>query len=232
MRLLGAAINLKTMEWLGPTSDKAVAKDFSNKFHRSTNVSGDVFMLAQQSERHAEYCRLAAEKGHHITPDMIDTINPDELLRMILPPGGMQRYKAWMASFNENASLGGTMLFDSDHNADQKGSTAGTDWPVNLRHGKVFAAKKTQQGCVWTLGLPFEHLSAMGFHMYPEMAGKWGLSVLHGLLQDLSPCQMQGLTGNGMHLVTQASWMMYVLSNVSAKNDKFDIAAPKPTSSE
>ena len=49
-------------------------------------MSGDVRMLAQQSERHAEYCRLAAEKGHHITPDMIGTINPDELLRMILPP--------------------------------------------------------------------------------------------------------------------------------------------------
>lgn len=138
---------------------------------------------------------------------------------MILPSGGVQRFKAWLADFETNGSLGGTLLFDVDQNSGTKGSTSGDDWPVNLRHGSIFAVKRVGDGkWDWRLGCPFECLAPMGFHMYPEMAGAWGVSPMREILGAFAANQIQGITGNGMHLAIQASWMLYVLSNIVVKD--------------
>ena len=45
---------------------------------------------------------------------------------------------------------------------------------------------------------------------------------------DLSPCQQHGLLGNGMHLVTQASWQLYCLSQMSLRDsDDADAQTPR-----
>ncbi len=96
---------------------------------------------------------------------------------------------------------------------------SGSEWPVNLRHGSIFAAKQVKEGVwQWRMGCPFEYLAAMGFHMYPDMSGSWGVSPLRGILEPYSAGQIQSLAGNGMHLVTQASFMLYVLSYTAVKD--------------
>ena len=64
------------------------------------------------------------------------------------------------------------------------------------------------------MAVPLEYTSALGFHIYTPMSDKWGTSPLEPLLRNLSSASLQQLSGNGMHLVTQCSWMFYVLCNV------------------
>ena len=181
-------------------------------------MSGDVFMMAPDSELHAGYARLAATRGFHIDPAHVQDVTQDELMRMILLPGGVQRFRGWLEDC-EKGSLGGTLLFDVDHNCNTKGSTSGSEWPVNLRHGSIFAARQVKAGVwQWRMGCPFEYLAAMGFHMYPGMSGAWGVSPLRGILEQYSAGQIQSLAGNGMHLVTQSAFMLYVLGNTVVKD--------------
>ena len=96
---------------------------------------------------------------------------------------------------------------------------------MNLRHGSIFAARQVKAGVwQWRMGCPFEYLAAMGFHMYPDMSGAWGVSPLRGLLEQYGSGQIQSLAGNGMHLVTQSAFMLYVLGNTVVK-DSDEISA-------
>ena len=54
--------------------------------------------------------------------------------------------------------------------------------------------------------------------MYPGMSGAWGVSPLRGILEQYSAGQIQSLAGNGMHLVTQSAFMLYVLGNTVVKD--------------
>ena len=55
-----------------------------------------------------------------------DSTGADEdVLRMVLPPGGVQRYREWLEQYDELSSLGGTMLFDVMHHPG-KGNAGGT----------------------------------------------------------------------------------------------------------
>ena len=191
-------------------------------------MTGDILMMASDEQRHAHYCKLAATQGFHLHPSDIPNIPKDELLRMILPPGGVQRFQEWLKDNDKKGSLGGTLLFDAAHHVHAKGSTSGTDWPVNLRHGTVVAAHWEQDGkCSWKVACPFEYLVAMGFHMFPEMAHSWGLSPLHSVLSDYSAAHIQHLVGNGMHLVTQASFMLYTLSFITVRGSEVKVKSCK-----
>ena len=102
-------------------------------------------------------------------PAEIPNIPKDELLRMILPPGGVQRFRDWLNHCNDLGCLGGTVFFDVDHNAGSKGSMCGSEWPVNLRHGTVVCARRSPEGSWdWDVACPFEHMASMGFHMFPR----------------------------------------------------------------
>jgi hypothetical protein len=219
LRLLAAGISTQTLEWLGPDSDKAIAKDYADKFHRAVKVAGDVLIASPREDELKEMVRLAAAQGYHVTAQELDTVDEDELLRMMFPPGGVQRFKEWMAKFSNQAEGSHTLLFDMDHHPDTRGTTAGEDRPVNLRHGTLIAAKRDQGGAVkWRLATGLDFLTAMGFHAFPQVAGQWGLSPMMPILSHLKNNQLHSLIGNGMHLVTQATWMVYVLSNVSKRH--------------
>lgn len=146
MRVLAAGLSCKTVEWVGPSSDEKIAEDFTSRFHRSTTLSGDVFMMASDCELHTEYAALVANRCFRISPPEVEGIPKDELLRMILPLGGVQRFKGWRKEYESNGSLGGTLLFDADHLPGMSGSTSGSDWLVNLRHGSVFSTKRIACG--------------------------------------------------------------------------------------
>ena len=79
MRWLVAALNIKTMAWVGPSSDAAITNGHSAKFHRSTAVPGDVFMMAPDAEVRAGCCRLARARGYYIDDDKIDDVPTEDL---------------------------------------------------------------------------------------------------------------------------------------------------------
>ena len=88
--------------------------------------------------------------------------------------------------------------------------------PVCLRHGTVFLVKNNDPG-TFRLVTAKEHLAAMGFHMFPGQSNSFGVSRMAQLFEDccLTSQQTKKLLGNGMHLVTQAAWMLYVLGNTA-----------------
>lgn len=213
MRVVGAALNLKTVEWHGPADLHEVQKDFSNRFHKVIELSGDIFALASDEERLSEYCEYALKQKNHLSPEKIGLTEKAELLRLLLPPGGVQRFYEWLECSSASGG-GGSFMFDLDHHPNSKGSSGGSDWPVNLRHGTVMTVQDHDADS-WQLRTTFEHFAAMGFLVFPELCKHFDGYPLKSFLQTFSSSQLKRFLGNGMHLVTQCAWMFYVLGNTS-----------------
>ena len=80
----------------------------------------------------------------------------------------------------------------------------------------VCARRPPEGSWEWEMACPFEFLASMGFHMFPKMADSFGMSPLHSVLSEYVAGQVHSLLGNGMHLVTQAPFMFYVLAFIMA----------------
>ena len=217
MRVVGAALNSKTVQWHGPVSQAEVQADFDQRFHKAVALNGDVFALASDEERFREYCFMALKQKNYLEPSDIGSIGKNELLRLMLPPGGVQRFNEWMDIAYSGSSLMGRYMFDCDHHPSSKGSSGGSDWPVNLRHGTVMAVDANNRDS-WKLMTPFEHFAAMGFLVFPDLYENFGRFPLTDFLKTFSASQLKKFLGNGMHLVTQCAWMFYVLGNTSLKD--------------
>ena len=220
MRVVGAALNLKTVIWHGPEEVHDIQKDFARRFHRATSVSGDIFALASDAERMEEYCSLALKQKNHLRAEELAVFPKHELLRLLLPPGGVQRFYEWMDSAFD-MGLGDKFMFDVDHYPNTKGTSGGTDWPVNLRHGTVMSVSSDDPDS-WKLMTAFEHFAAMGYLVFPELSEKFGEYPSKHFLQSFSSSQLKKFLGNGMHLVTQCAWMLYVLGNTSLIDPRQD----------
>eukprot|EP00969_Alexandrium_andersonii_P346559 15321139-Alexandrium_andersonii.AAC.1 len=66
-------------------------------------------------------------------------------MAMLFSPGGLQRIEAWLKVRADYESADGEYLFDADHNAGKKGSTAGPDMPCLLTHGSVVYAPRAAE---------------------------------------------------------------------------------------
>ena len=78
----------------------------------------------------------------------------------------------------------------------------------------------------WRIATMDDHMTSMGFCMKETVGSPFGITPMKGIMGDLSPCQQHGLLGNGMHLVTQASWQLYCLSQMSLRDsDDADASA-------
>ena len=113
------------------------------------------------------------------------------------------------------------LIADVEHNVGVKGSTPGAEWPVQLTHGSFLDIKDDIDDT--KMAISFEHLAAMGFNMYPP---EDSLLPQSGLVEALgggtfSRREIKMMAGNSMHVVTQAAWMCYVLSNI--------VRCPEPT---
>ena len=123
MRVLGAALNRASILWLGPDSPAKIQEDFAQRFHRAVATSGDLFCVAPPEDVQREYCLLAKKHGQFLDHQSVQTLSKAELLRAMLPPGGVQRFHEWVQAGREQSlqSLGGTFLFDADHHPTLRG---------------------------------------------------------------------------------------------------------------
>ena len=88
-------------------------------------------------------------------------------------------------------------------------------FPVQLTHGHILCFNGNQDK--WQLATPKEHMIANGFHaipaaLPPEYPVCGLVEVLDGL--EVPPRELKQLSGNGMNLLTQSSWMVYVMSHI------------------
>ena len=109
----------------------------------------------------------------------------------------------------------GEFIADIDHNPGMKGSLGGPDVPVILTHGAVMYLPRARAGQEqrWRLATGLEHFAFQGFLMH-EPCGPFGLSRRKEVLEGLSEREKKRLAGNGMHLVTQTSFIYYTLAHV------------------
>ena len=207
-RLLMCGLNLKTLRWVGPDN---YVHDFKQRYYRGMRLSGDTFFEAPEDEVHAEYMHLAHGRKFQVSRAEVSSLSTQAMLDMALPPGArlrLQHYHEKRANLEPDQVL----ICDVDHNPDTKGSSPGSEWPVQLTHGTFINVTHDPEKDRVAIGM--EHLSAMGFNIYPPQDCSLHRSRLVDVLKALPTRQQKLLAGNGMHLVTQAAWMMYVLANV------------------
>ena len=209
-RLLMCGIVKSQFVWAGPTDYE---EDFARRFYKGMSVQGDVFFRASRAERDEEYTEIARARKFQVSSEHLKSMRAQAVLEMILPPGALVR--AFTHNGNrETLAADEVLIVDVDHNVGSKGSTPGSEWPVQLTHGTFMNI--TEDIADMQVAVAREHLLAMGFNMYPP---EGSLLPPSPLVTALSACSMsrseiKRLGGNSMHMVTQAAWMMYVLSNL------------------
>ena len=163
LRVMGAAINMATCVWLGPGSPQEIAEDFAAKFFRSLQATGDIFCMSTEAELLEEYRFLAERQKNILSVEDIANMKHRELLRAVLPPGGVQRFDEWLQHGFEQGleSLGGSFFFDVDHHP-IKGATGSPLMPVSLRHATMCRVNNFLPES-WRVITAKEQLAAMGF---------------------------------------------------------------------
>jgi hypothetical protein len=216
LRVLGVGLNRKTVAFSGPEDAASLQAHFESFFHKGISMDGKDLLRAPAEMREAECIQLARTQKFQLTAEHLRETPKDELLRMLFPPGAVARLDAWMRHLSALDTTQMDPMFDLDHHATSKGSTAGPDWPVSLRHGSVMSVREGDPNS-WTLACSAEALAALGWHLFPTDGSEFGPSPLCDHLLSLTSAQQKVLAGNGMRLVTQANWMWYVFAHVSRK---------------
>ena len=130
------------------------------------------------------------------------------------PAGMAQRYREWQDFYSSHSGCPGYCC-DLDHHPESRGSAGGMSFPVQLTHGHILCFSGNQEE--WQLATAKEHMCANGFHAVPSATPpEFPLCGLVPVLDSLGlePRQLKELSGNGMNLATQSSWMLYVMANV------------------
>ena len=143
----------------------------------------------------------------------------EDLLQVMGPPGLGQRKREWDAFHAETSGASGFMC-DLDHHPKTKGVGAGMLFPVQLTHGMICSYGEAGS---WRIATAKEHMCANGFRALPATTNKdFGICPLVKVLDSMnvSPQQIKFMSGNGMNLVTQTTWMAYILSNISRVDRK------------
>ena len=216
-RVLGALINNSTTIWTGPVG-QALQDDFRDAFWRSPQLTGKDLLCNSEDSRWQYYMSLA---GSHWVGSVDDLkALPDwELMTYLGPPGMAQRHHEWRSWMFENHWIQGGVedfMVDLDHHPGTRGCTGGRDFPTQMCHGTVAALSASS----WRLVTPLERFCALGFHALPAVCTQWPECDLMRILcqENISRSGLHRLTGNAMHLATQAAWMLYVISHCARRD--------------
>ena len=220
-RVLGALLSRLTVEWHGPPSQQAVELEFMFLFTRSMQMTATDIICESDESRWAMYLQMANERGKKagrvFSKDELMALPPWQLLTLIQPVGAPQRLDEWYDYMEQEFPMqeGQAFFCDIDHHPRTR-STGGREWPSQLTHGTVMAIFGRDR---WKMATPKEFMGALGLHSLPQFCGSNPMCPVVGIMDGLglTDKEVRLLCGNGMHLMTQAAWQMYVLSNISDK---------------
>ena len=128
-------------------------------------------------------------------------------------PGIIRRINEWESKKKNDLTIVQTSpcSVDLDHNVN-KGNSHGPWIPTQLQHNTFMDINHSDRP--WRVATGMEHFAAMGWPVFGPMQLMFGKNPMTKIFADLPIRSQKSLSGNSMHLVTQAAWMMYVLANV------------------
>ena len=218
-RSLAAGINLSTLVWVGPEPDD-IQDDFNRMFHRSLQLSADVFFNATVDEVFMDANVMAASRNRALSENHRQQ-SMSEYLDLLVPPFNVSakgEYEDYFASL----SLKPPFYADLDHHPG-RGPRCGSTMPTMDTHPRIYG---------WTeqrLATPLELLTVQGIDMPGPLLGNRSESPLVRLFRGLKRHQQLHLVGNGMHVPTMSAWFLYVCSHCRKRSDFF--ALPSQISS-
>ena len=216
-RFFGAAINKKTLLWLGPSQDE-VGKDFDKFCGRSCELSGRAYLQAPPAEIHNMVQIIAHGRKtslpHFYKGNKKTAASMIDVLPKLLPPGACSRVGDYERQRRETRGTGTDSAYfvDLDHNPG-KGPTAGAHWPCMLTHNSIYSFPDER------LVTEGECFSAMGVDWYPRLSGTRACSQLKDHLQMLSRADQRFLAGNSIHIPSAMAWMLYIWCNCAFRSD-------------
>ena len=223
-RVLGAVLNRLTVQWVGPPTRESVEIEFNQMFARSMQITATALLVDSDDNRWEMYLRIANKRGEKrgrvFTMKQLKRLQPWQLLTFIQPPGACARLAEWYDYMEQHHPMqpGEAFFCDIDHHPGTR-STGGKEFPSQLTHGTVLAIFGRED---WKMCTPKEHMAALGFHALPRHCHAFPecpvVSVLDRL--NIEDADVKHLCGNGMHLQTQAAWMIYIISNIQSKQDQ------------
>jgi len=214
-RVLCFCGNRKTLVWTGAETNELFMQDFHRRFSRTVVLAGSSLMCDTESNRWAAYRDIAMRRGHDLTVQELEDMPVDDMTDLIGPPGFGQRLAEWSSFHQANVGAPGFMA-DCDHHPVVGRNAGGMTWPVQLTHGTIvcFGGGGPHD---WRMATAKEHMVAQGFHAVPAASSSLHpVCPLADILDQLqvSSKDVKKLSGNGMSLITQSSFMMCIFANV------------------
>jgi hypothetical protein len=206
-------LNKKRLQWKGANDYRSA---FADKYYRMTQVTGDALFCAPDDHVHRYYQDLAKSHGHDLSIEKIRTSNPRELLPYLVTPGNVAIFEEHKGRMQSLQSVGGTYIADI-HQHPGAASTPGPDFPSQLRHGMVTSFR--QGGEVPRLASGLEHLSAQGFHLFPDTTKDHAFTKMLPIFSRMRDSDLKDVSGNGMHLAPLSAWLVFCLANVAKITD-------------
>ena len=189
--------------------------DFHKRFSRTVVLAGSSLMCDSEVNRWTAYRDAAKRRGHDLTIQELQDLPVDDLTDLVGPAGFGQRLAEW-SSFHEANNGAPGFMADCDHHPVVGRNAGGMTFPVQLTHGSIVcfggAGRKD-----WRMATAKEHMVAQGFHAVPGASSSvHPVCPLANILDELrvSSKDIKKLSGNGMNLVTQSAFMMYIFANV------------------
>ena len=128
--------------------------------------------------------------------------------------------REWREKREALGRKGECFMVDLEQRPGTKGCTAGPEWPTQLTHGIMCALGDDEDD--WKIMTGTEHFLAHGLTFHQTWLSTDSVDQFMRITLNLKTHHKKQLLGNGMHLLTQACWMLYVLANT------IEVDQPKP----
>jgi hypothetical protein len=221
LRNYACGLNRAKWVWVGPSTNPAVQKDFETKFHRPVAARGNIFLSAGAPEvrRFGSELALATSRKSQISKfcdaDDESTTSMSEYLHLICSARMMSRKASYEKHFTDSL-VAPPWFADLDANLGWGQGAEASFVPTLVTHPRIFVWPKGMSLEGQRFMLPEELLSCHGFGMTCD---------LHHIFKSLDNRSKGVLLGNGMHLPSLGSFMMYVLSNIKPIGDFYRLGA-------
>ena len=208
---MAAALDMKSLAWVGPDTQSDIEVDFMNFVERHTVMDADVW-TSLDTEANLFAARLEMSNG---TFNDCDAARCDKLpiTRFFPTVAAKNRMQGYIdRASNKAGTASGDVACDPSQNPETRGRAS--PWLPTLTRGTKpiwLSPAVGDRGYVYTMR---ELAFSQGWPSIPTSGNHAARSTLAFDLHKLPTCQQRSLLGNGMHLCSLASFFIYVMAHV------------------
>lgn len=186
-RFLGAAMNRLTTCCTMALPDWLIT--YKSRIQRTLRLAGDVYFVAEEEERLANYGRLAAVQSNYPDKSVLKSMDAKELVKVCLPQSASGRLDKYIATKAESYPEV-NMIADLDQN-----DRSGMFWPCMLTHGHILLM---QAGGQALLATGMEHMGAHGWHLFPATTLDFAVSKMKPIFARRTNEELKVLAGRAL----------------------------------